>query len=110
MNTRAVVSLPTMLILAFALPAIAATSADELLLEEMTTRLKLTEAQQTQIAPPLEQRNKRLKALRSDLSENASQRQKLKALRQARSIQQDFVGKVSPVLTKEQKAEWEEMR
>jgi predicted RNase H-like nuclease (RuvC/YqgF family) len=110
MMPRAALALLALVVFALGSPAIAATSADEKLLEEMTTRLKLTEAQQAQIAPPLEQRNKQLKSLRGDLSENASRRQKLKALRQARSIQQEFVGKVSAVLTKDQKAEWEKMR
>jgi hypothetical protein len=110
MKLRTALSLFALSIVALGSPAIAATSADEILLDEMTTRLNLTEAQQAQIAPPLERRNKQLKSLRGDLSENASRRQKLKALRQARSIQQEFVGKVSPVLTKDQKAEWEMMR
>lgn len=91
-------------------PAIAASAAGDVLMEEMATRLQLTDAQKAEIAPPLEQRNNQLKALRDSLPEDASRRQRLKALREARSIQQEFVGKVSPVLTKEQKSEWDKMR
>ncbi len=102
------------LFLCTALPPIAAAAADEvpaqMAMEELSSRLNLTADQQTRIAPALEERNSRLKALSGELGSDGSRRQKLKALREARSIQQNFVGKVSPMLTKEQKVEWDELR
>jgi hypothetical protein len=110
MKPRAILSTLALSTLICGGPAIAASPADDILMEDMTSRLNLTEAQQAQIAPLLEQRNKQLKALRGNLPADASRRQKLKSLRESRSIQQEFVGKVSPALTREQKAEWEKMR
>jgi hypothetical protein len=110
---RLFLMLLAMLALCIVLPrgAVAAEEAPaQIAMEELATRLNLTAEQQAQIAPALEQRNTRLKAMAGEINADSSRREKLKALRQARSIQKEFVGKVSPVLTKEQAAEWEKFR
>jgi hypothetical protein len=92
-------------------PRISAAEAQrEIAMEELASRLKLTTEQQAQIAPALEQRNSGLAAIAGRVGPEASAREKVKALREARSIQQEFVGKVSPLLTREQAAEWEKLR
>ncbi len=97
-----------------ALPSLARTAEEQpptqVAMPELATRLQLSSEQQAQIAPALEERNNQLKALQDGLGANASRREKFKAMREARSIQQAFVSKVSPVLTKEQLAEWEKLR
>lgn len=82
----------------------------EVLLAELSGRLSLTPDQQAHIAPLLRQRNDRILALVEGLDAGASRRAQLKTLRQARSIQQEFVSQVTPVLTPEQGAEWEKLR
>jgi hypothetical protein len=99
-----------MLALCAAVAAVADEAPATVAMEELAMRLNLSAGQQAQIAPALEERNSRLRALRGEFDVGASRRQKLRALREARSIQQDFVGKVSPVLTSGQKAEWDKLR
>lgn len=82
----------------------------QIALQEIATRLELTAEQQARIEPALEERNAKLKVLAGKLDANASRRQKLKVLREGRDIQQQFVAAVTPVLTKEQNAEWQKMR
>lgn len=77
-------------------------------MEELAARLDLDASQQARIAPALQERNERLEALTGKAG--ASRREKLQVLREARTIQQDFISKVSPVLTKEQNAEWSQLR
>ena len=114
MKPRLLLMLLAMLALCIVLPRGAAAAEEEvpgqIAMEELATRLNLTEEQRAQIAPALEQRNTRLKAMAGEVNADSSRREKLKALRQARSIQKEFVGKVSPVLTREQAAEWEKFR
>ncbi len=113
MKPRLFLMLLAMLALCIVLPRGAAAAEEapaQIAMEELATRLNLTAEQQAQIAPALEQRNARLKAMAGEVNADSSRREKLKALREARSIQKEFVGKVSPVLTKEQAAEWEKFR
>ena len=77
-------------------------------MEELAARLDLDASQQARIAPAVQERNERLEALTGKAG--ASRREKLQVLREARTIQQDFISKVSPVLTKEQNAEWSQLR
>jgi hypothetical protein len=113
MQCRALALLTLCLLLATA-TAVPAAAAEEapgaLALEQLVTRLELTADQQTQIAPLLQQRNDRLRALTTDLDADSPRSQKRKALREARSVQQEFVSKVSPLLTSGQQAEWEKLR
>jgi hypothetical protein len=79
-------------------------------MEEMRTRLALTPEQEAQIAPLVEERNAKLKALRESGDSSGSRREKLGSLKQARGIQQDFVKQVEPLLSKEQRKEWKVLR
>ena len=81
-----------------------------MMMEEMRTRLALTPDQEARIAPLVEARNAKLKALRESSDPNGSRREKLGMLKQARGIQQDFVKQVEPLLSKDQKKEWATMR
>ena len=104
--------LAALLLLCASVPAIAAESATRqpapIAMEELADRLDLDAAQQARIAPALQERNERLQAVTAKAG--TSRREKLQVLREARKIQQDFVSKVSPVLTKEQNAEWSQLR
>jgi protein CpxP len=84
--------------------------AMQLKLEELRERLALTPEQEEKIKPLIQERNEKLKALYASTNPNASRREKLGKLREARGIQQAFLTKVEPILTKEQKKEWEAIR
>jgi hypothetical protein len=79
-------------------------------MEELASRLNLSSDQQAKIAPALQERNSRLEALVKERDASRNRRDKIKALREARSIQQAFVGKVTPVLTAQQKSQWDKLR
>jgi hypothetical protein len=90
-----------------------ATSGQEvaqLAIEKLRERLALTPDQEAEIAPLVQARNQKLQALRGSMDADASRRQKRGALKEAREIQSDFVEKVEPLLTAEQKKEWEAVR
>ena len=94
------------------LPAMAQSTASQsrMGLDEMKARLALTAEQEARIAPFVEERREQLAAVRADLDSTASRRDKRAALKRAKSIQDDFIAKVEPVLTSEQQAEWDKMR
>ena len=75
-----------------------------------TVEVFTTPEQEAQISPLIEARNSKLKAVRESADPKGSRREKLGVLRQVRSIQQDFVKQVEPLLSKEQKKEWERLR
>jgi predicted HAD superfamily phosphohydrolase len=82
----------------------------QLRIDELRTRLALTSEQEARIAPLIQARNEKLKALRDSTDPNASRREKLSTLKEARAIQQELVAQVEPLLSKEQKKEWEVIR
>ena len=84
--------------------------AMQLKMEELRARLALTTEQEAKMAPLVQARNEKLKALRASNSGDASRRERRGMLKEARSIQQDFVEQAEPMLTKEQKKEWEAIR
>jgi len=114
MRPRPFLATLAVLALAGSVPVAAADSRGELpgqiAMEEMAARLGLTADQQVRIAPALQTRNEGLKALTGRLDADAPPREKLKLAREGRSIQQDFVAAVTPVLTEEQNDEWKKMR
>ena len=84
--------------------------AAELKIEELKERLKLTPEQEQRLAPLVQDRNAKLKALRERSGEAPSRRERRAMLKEAREIQEDFVEQVEPILTKEQLKEWEAIR
>jgi hypothetical protein len=84
--------------------------AMEMKLDELRQRLALTPEQEAKIAPLIKERNEKLKALRASAGPTSSRREKRNAMQQARSIQQSFIAQVDPLLTSEQKKEWEKIR
>jgi hypothetical protein len=84
--------------------------AFQLKMEELRARLALTPDQEAKIAPLVQQRNEKLKALRASADPDASRRERFGMMKEARTIQQDFVEQVEPMLSKEQKKEWETIR
>jgi DNA repair photolyase len=84
--------------------------AAELRIEELKERLALTPEQEARLAPIIEARNARLRELRSSAGGDTSRRGRIAMLKQARKIQEDFSAQIAPILTKEQQAEWEEIR
>jgi hypothetical protein len=84
--------------------------AIEMKLDELRQRLALTPEQEAKIAPLIKERNEKLKALRASAGPTSSRREKRNAMQQARSIQQSFIAQVDPLLTSEQKKEWEKIR
>jgi hypothetical protein len=80
-------------------------------LDELADRLGLTPEQQAKIEPALEERNRRLRELRvASEAADGQRRKRLAAAREARKAQQAFVEKVTPVLSREQQAKWQELR
>jgi hypothetical protein len=88
----------------------AESDAAQLGMEQLRERLTLTPDQETKIAPLVQARNQKLQALRGSMDPDASRRQKRGALKEAREIQSEFVEKVEPLLSNEQKKEWEVLR
>jgi hypothetical protein len=82
----------------------------QLKMDELRSRLALTPEQEAQLAPLVQARNDKLKALRASSSSDPSRRERRGMLRQARSIQQDFIKQVAPLITKEQAREWDAIR
>ena len=84
--------------------------AAELKIEELKERLKLTPEQEQRLAPLVQDRNAKLKALRERSGEAPSRRERRAMLKEARGIQENFIEQVEPILTKEQLKEWEAIR
>jgi hypothetical protein len=84
--------------------------AVELRIEELKKRLALTPEQESRLAPIVEARNARLRELRSSSGGDTSRRGRMAMLKQARKIQEDFSAQIAPILSKEQQAEWEDIR
>jgi hypothetical protein len=94
-------------------PSLAPAAEDpqaEVMIDELANRLKLTDEQRARIAPALEERNDRMRELLAQREAAASRRQRIALAREARDIQQDFVGRVNPVLTSEQQVDWKRLR
>ena len=79
-------------------------------IDEMRARLALTPEQQAQIAPLAEERRTKMEGIRTRLASASSRRDKRAVLQDAKAIQDDFAGKVEPLLTPTQQAEWKKMR
>jgi hypothetical protein len=92
-------------------PAAAALQADpEQAFVAFAQRLKLTPTQQTQIKPLFEARNQKIKAIFDKHSGDTSRMGKMQAMREAKGVQEDFSGKLKPLLTSDQQTELEAMR
>lgn len=95
-------------------PARAATDtqkdAMQLRIEELRSRLNLTSEQEAALGPLVQGRNARLQALRGSSDGEPSRRERRALVRQARTIQEEFIGKAEPLLSKEQMREWEKIR
>lgn len=74
-------------------------------LGRLTTQLNLTEAQQAQIKPMLEDEEKQLKALRGDATLSPLQKRD-----KAREVRQATFEKIKPILTPEQQKKHDAMR
>lgn len=86
------------------------TEIAQLAMEQLRERLALTADQEAKIAPLVQARNQKLQALRGSMNADASRRQKRSVLKEAREIQGEFVEKVEPILSAEQKKEWGKLR
>ena len=84
------------LLLAFVLPVFAQFGV-ALTLGELTKELHLTDQQKKELAPIVEQRDKKIEALKADTSAT-----KLQKLRKAREIQSNFTSAVSKHLSADQ--------
>jgi len=79
-------------------------------MEKLRDRLSLTPDQEARIKPLVEARNRKMKTVLGSMDANASRRDKRGALKEARAIQSEFVAQVEPILSKEQRKEWEALR
>jgi Spy/CpxP family protein refolding chaperone len=79
-------------------------------LQNMRDRLGLTADQEARIQPLVAERNARLQALRGTVDPSASRRARLKVAREARGIQDEYVKQVEPILTAEQRKQWDAER
>jgi hypothetical protein len=84
------------LLLALVLPVLAQIGV-ELTLAELTKQLHLTDQQRKELAPVVEERNKKIEALKADTSAT-----KLQKLRKAKEIQTDFTSEASKHLNADQ--------
>jgi len=84
------------LLLAFVLPVFAQFGV-ALTLGELTKELHLTDQQKKELAPIVEQRDKKIEALKADTSAT-----KLQKLRKAKEIQSNFTSEVSKHLSADQ--------
>lgn len=100
----------TLMLSLFAAASFAQSADSPVTLDSLRERLALTPEQETKIAPLVQERTEKLKALRDSSDPNGSRRDKLKMLRQARGIQQDFVKQVEPLLSQDQKKQWDVLR
>jgi protein CpxP len=73
-------------------------------LERMTKQLNLTDAQQQQIKPILENESKQMQTLREDSS--LSQQDRMSKMM---AIRQDSAGQIKPILNADQQKQYEEM-
>jgi hypothetical protein len=120
MTSRPIAPLPVLfaLLLGFLQPGLAQSEpadgarreAMELRVEELKQRLALTPEQEAQLAPLIEARNANLRKLRAGSGGDDSRRARMARLQQARKIQEEFNSMVAPILTREQQAEWGEIR
>ena len=78
--------------------------------EEFAQRLKLTPEQQSQIKPLFEARNAKLKNIYEKYGSDTSRAGKRAALLEAKSAQDDFNSKLTPLLTSDQQAQLDQMR
>ena len=96
------------------LPPVAAAEvparAAQVNIDELRARLALTPEQQAQIAPLAEDRRTKMEGIRTRLASASSRQDKRSVLKDAKAIQDDFAGKVEPLLTPAQQAEWKKMR
>jgi hypothetical protein len=79
-------------------------------IQELRDRLALTPEQEQKIAPLLEARNQKLRDLRAKYGDDASRREKLGMMREAKAIQKDFDAQLEPILTKDQMKQWQQSR
>lgn len=84
--------------------------AMEMKIQELRERLALTPDQERQLAPILQERNEKMKELWSRHGADSSRRARRAMLKEARRIQEDFTRKIEPVLTDDQRREWEAAR
>ena len=84
--------------------------AAELKIEELKARLNLTPDQEAQLAPLMQERNAKLKALRDGSGGDTSRRARRAMLQKAKGIQDDFNKQVEPILDEEQMKEWQAIR
>lgn len=95
-------------------PAVAADAsgapAAQMNIDELKARLNLTPEQQAQIEPLAEARRSKLEGIRGKLDSASSRKDKRAVLQEAKAAQDEFTSKVEPLLTAEQKTEWQKMR
>ena len=80
-------------------------------LAEVQARLKLTPEQQEKVRPIVIEEMKQLRAARDEMQSSGQRpRDRMKAGRKVRSIQDDTEAKLKPILSKEQMAEYKKIR
>jgi hypothetical protein len=79
-------------------------------LEEVKTRLKLTDDQVTQLKPLVQEELQKLRALHDKYTGDTSSRARRAKLREAKSIQSHFDENLEKILTKDQMKEWKRLR
>jgi hypothetical protein len=79
-------------------------------LEELKERLKLTPEQEAQIKPLVESRRAKMEAIRAKHAGDTSRRAKRSMAQEAKAAAQEFNKQLQPILTEEQRAEWNKIR
>jgi Spy/CpxP family protein refolding chaperone len=78
--------------------------------EQFQTRLNLTPEQVAQIRPILEEEAAKLREIRAKYEGSTTRRDRARMLRELRDVQQSIEKRITPILTKEQQAEWKKIR
>jgi hypothetical protein len=79
-------------------------------IEQAKTRLNLTPDQQAKLRPVMEERARKMKAIRDKHAGDTSRSAKRAMFKEARPVQQEYEAQVKAILTEPQFKEWEEMR
>jgi Spy/CpxP family protein refolding chaperone len=91
-------------------PALPAQQEAPRRVEQLQNRLQLTPEQVQKIRPILEEEAEKLREIRAKYQGSTDRRSRAKMLRELQDVQQSIERRITPILTKEQQAEWKKIR
>ncbi len=79
-------------------------------MQQMAERLHLTDPQKEQIRPILQEQAEKLRDVRAKYQNDTSRSARRNELKELRSLQQATQKRIDPILTPEQRKEWDKIR